>query len=160
MIAYDTGSAEPTRKRIDVRWVVIGAGALAAALALALGLVFGLSASRFPVNARSIVSGDGYKIIRTLSPAEVHTEMAQDKSQDGQMAASMISGDAAAGIKGDQAEAAVGISDTGKTLLPPLLAIAAASEKDIRIRVDGNYLVISGPASKLAGNPFANLGNG
>jgi flagellar basal body-associated protein FliL len=151
---------EPARKRVDVRWVIIGITAIAVAVAVTLGLVFGFSASRFPVTARSIVSGDGYTVIKTLSPSETQAMLAQDKSESGQTAASMISGDAAAGVKGNQAEAAVRLTASGKAIMPALMAVAAASDPNIKMRISGDYLVVSGSASDLAGNPFGNLGNG
>src|SRR5215469_2424206 len=124
MTEYDTGSTEAGQDRsFIVRWIVIGVG-LAVGVGLALGLWLGVFSGSGASGAAGIVSGDGYTITRTLTPDQTRAILAEDKSQDGQMAASMISGDAAAGIKGTQAEAAVGISDTGKTLLPPLLAIA------------------------------------
>jgi len=160
MTEYDTGSTEAGQDRsFIVRWIVIGVG-LAVGVGLALGLWLGVFSGSGASGAAGIVSGDGYTITRTLTPDQTRAILAEDKSQDGQMAASMISGDAAAGIKGTQAEAAAHLSPSGKTMISGLLPLLALAEKDMRIRIVGDYLVISGPVSRLATNPFGNLGNG
>lgn len=151
---------EPTRDRsFIIRWAVIGV-ALAVGVGLALGLWLGVFSGSGASSAAGIVSGDGFTVTRTLTPADTQRILAQDKSQDGQMAASMINGDAAAGIKGTQAEAAAHLSPAGKTMISGLLPLLASAEKDLRIRIVGDYLVISGPVTSLSSNPFANLGNG
>lgn len=164
MIGYDTGSAEHgqdhSRRQIDLRLVLIGAAAIAVAIALGIGLALGLGASRSPVSARSIVSGDGYKVTQTLTPAQVHASMAADTSQDGQTAASMIEGDAAAGVKPDGSkEAAVGLTENGRDLVNAFMPLIKSS--GFQVRVDDGYLVVSGSAKQWAengDNPFANLG--
>lgn len=161
-------AAEPRPwRRRPLVW--LAAAAFLTAIGLGLGLALGLHGGPAgaagvvqggPAGAAGVVQGDGYRITMTLTADQTRAKLAADHSQDGQVAASMIDGDAAAGIKGSHEEAAVRLSATGKALITALLP--QLQNSGYTTRVVGEYLVVAGPASTFAenGGPFGSLGGG
>lgn len=127
-----------------ITWVVAGVifiGGIVAA---------GLIVLSSPSGASGIVQGDGYKIVQTMTPEQLKASV-NDKD-----ASQYIAGDAAVGIKGTRMEVAAKLTDSGKTMVTAFMPmITAAAGHGLSGHVEGDYMVISGPASS-----FDNTGTG
>jgi hypothetical protein len=140
-------------------WYTYAAVGIILLAGLGLGLFFALGSSG--TSAASILEHDGYSVTQTLSTSQVQAALASDKSQDAQMARAFISGDAAVGAKGNSEEVALKLSSSGKQLITTLMPLIQESTTNgVSARVDGDYIVVSGPKSEIgSGNNIFNLGS-
>lgn len=121
-----------------ITWVV--AGVIFAAW-LGAALFFFVFSS--PGGAAGIVQDDGYTVVQGEASAQMKKAM-------GPEARAYFGDDVAMGVKGTKVEAAVELNSSGKTMIPLVLPMISAAGQGINGHVDGDYLVISGPASAFA----------
>lgn len=101
-----------------------------------------------PHGAAGIVSHDGYTVMQGAAANEMKKGM-------GPEAKAYFGDDAAVGAKGTNVEAAVELNSSGKSMIPLVLPMISAAGHGISAHVDGDYLVISGPASSFENSSFA-----
>jgi hypothetical protein len=131
------------------RWYTIAAaGVLAAALVLS-----GSGAS----GATGEVQRDGYTVTQTWTHNQMISQLAGSSGSDAALVQTLMGGGGAAyGVNGSQAEVALDLSPPGVTLITAMLpSLQSSLPHDDTARVDGTYLVVTGPASSLtAGSLF------
>jgi hypothetical protein len=96
-----------------------------------------------PGGAAGIVQGDGYTVVQGEAAAQMKKSMGPD-------AKAYFGDDIAIGAKGTKVEAAVELNASGKTMIPLVLPMLSAAGQGISGHIEGDYLVISGPASSFA----------
>jgi len=135
------------------------AAAIGALAAAGIATSIAVSSSPSATGAAGIVQRDGYTVTKTLTPEQVQASAAAGNDKDsGPMAAAMVGGDAAMGVKGSQAEAAVKLTDTGKKMATAFMPMIKAGVPGDTVRIEGDYLVIAGPASTFTGSGGFDLG--
>jgi hypothetical protein len=111
--------------------------------------VLGLSATG-EHGAAGVVSHDGYSVVMTLNHDQVVQAMTSgSSSSDAALFNSMFT-DAALGTKGGNEEIAVGLTGSGVGM-GQLIAAELQGElgNSGYVRIEGSYLVVSGPESSL-----------
>lgn len=121
-----------------ITWVVAGV-----VFAAWLGAALFFFVFNSPAGAAGIVQDDGYTVVQGGASDAMKKAM-------GPEAKTYFGDDVAVGLKGTKAEAAVELNSSGKTMIPLVLPMISSAGKGISGHVDGNYLVISGPASAFA----------
>lgn len=128
------------------RWYALAAAGAVLAAGLAVALLLTVFASS-PTTAKGILAADGYANAATMTHQQFMTM--NSSSSDAQMYGGLIGNDIAFGTKGKTLEIAVQLSASGKGLITALLP--AMQTPGVTTRMDGDYLVMSGPASSFNG---------
>jgi hypothetical protein len=138
----ETTETPAPRRLSRRRLVLIAVGAVIVAAGTTAGLMLTLSSG--PVNAKSIISGDGY--------TSIAMDHAQTASLVGSGAAPYIGNDAAMELNGQKVGIVVQLSPSGKDKVPALLPLAQgeAASSGVQIKMNGDYLVFSGALSAIS----------